>query len=163
MKWFDSIVEFFQRLFGRNNDPKPEPIDPEPVDPVKPDPDPKPETEEDNFVPAALYAPRYDAAGAVEIRTSGGFKWNAENSRKRGKSIWPTKYIRKIAWVTYFDGNGFQEVAKRAFPNEGGPRARFYGSLLTAMPTEIMCRAHIVNGDEKDVYVRIPDTKKTWQ
>jgi|GEM_PF-4587722 len=121
------------------------------------------DSDENNIVPEQQYPPRFDTIGATELQFKGGLKYNAENSRKKLKIIWPSKYINKIAWCVAF-GDGYQEVIKRAFPNEGGPRARFYGSLISKLPQEIICRAHIVeDGVAKDIWVRIPDTKRTWQ
>lgn len=122
---------------------------------------------DNNFVPNPLYEPKYNIDNATEQKIGGGFVWNCDNSRKKGKSIWPTKYINKLAWVTYFTQDGsFKEIGDRTFPNEYGPRARYYNhkTPIGSLPKSIYLRAHVVdNGIAQDVWVYIPDTQKRWE
>lgn len=144
-------------------DPRPDPapvVNPVPV----PEPAPSPVVVPDdgdttNAVP--LYAPVYSTEGATEIRTSGGFVWNPDNSRGRGKTVWPTKYSGKIAWVVAWSPNGYRDVYKRATPNEDQNRQRYYGSTpIGSVPSPLYIRAHVIqDGKAADVYVIIDNSQ----
>jgi hypothetical protein len=145
--------------------PQPEPV-PTPVPEPVPTPTPEPAEPETATAPA-IYGERYDTAGATEIPNHDGggrFKWNAENSRKKGKVIFPGRYAGKIAWVVCFAPGGFQERMSRAEPNESGSRQRYYSRTgIDSLPPNLVVRAHINEaGVAKDIFVVIPTPQQTY-
>lgn len=141
----------------------------------KPTPAPTPQTpapstpaasteEAETKTPNPLHAPVYSLDGATLIASrESGFVNNPANSRGRLKIILPSKYSGKVARVVCFTKDGrFTDELKRATPNEGGNRQRYYGTHgIADYPKQLWIRWDCnENGAAKDYAFLVPNPQE---
>lgn len=121
------------------------------------------EEEKSDTTPNApeLHPPVYSMDGATVINRESGQVNNPANSRGRLKFIVSPKRSGTIVRVYCFK-DGFTDNLKRAYPNEGGNRQRYYGKHAPASyPKDLYIRIDCnVDGVAKDVIYILKDPTK---